>query len=233
MNLARVRALTFVVLLALAATACGGDVDVVVSEAADGTVAPNDASRFTADDPAVMRAIELAATLVGDLGDDDAAVAAVLLAGDAGYDAAQIEIGIVRAILSAEGAIAGVLPALAPFGRLASFAKQEPEPVPIELLRDQAREQSGRDDLWPTGTAATCNILALHLWGYSQDQIVSSLILGSVLLLSAPTQGSHQQAEAPLVDCHGPLSEIGLWNLVRPSVCPARSSASLLANPIM
>ena len=113
--------------VALIAAACGGgdSGDASVADAAQlDSGSGTDAVRTgwpAADDASVVRANDLATTLVDQLGDHETASGAVLLAGDAGYSAIQIEAAIVGANLAADGSITGVQPALEPGGLVAAL----------------------------------------------------------------------------------------------------------------
>jgi hypothetical protein len=171
---------------ALVAAACGSDTaepaTEAMADASDQTEADGSGSGsglgLSADDPTVVRAGELAVVLVGNLGDDDTAAGALLLTGDAGYDGPQIEAAIASNGLAADGTIAGVEPHLAAYGKVAGFRSAQEEPLPIETLRQEAREEGGQQDLWPEGALATGLILQWQFSGYSQEQIVDMLILG-------------------------------------------------------
>ncbi len=180
--------------VALVASSCGGDATTPDVETINfgSDAIPNDL-----DDPTVQRASELAVMLVDQLGDDDSAVGALLLAGDTGYSINQIEAAIVSATLAADGSIDGVQPARDAVGLISALSANQPsgvrialkvntsaqnadELLPIEQLRDKAAEEAGSEDFWPTGAAATSLILRWQLQGYSQEQIVDMLILGFV-----------------------------------------------------
>ena len=148
-------------------------------------------------DPTVKRASELAVMLVDQLGHDDSAVGALLLAGDTGYSINQIEAAIVSATLAADGSIVGVQPARIAAGLISALSANQPngvrialkvntsaqnaeELLPIEQLRVAAAEQAGSEDYWPVGAQTTAMILSWQLQGYSQEQMVDMLILGIV-----------------------------------------------------
>ncbi len=194
-----------IVLVAVLATSCGGE---SASTSTDGVVSTDDqsagsedstsyAASFSADDPIVIHASALASQLVAALGDDDTAVSAVLRAGDAGYDGPQIEAGILASTLAADGAISGVDPRRSASGVITGFRrvlKDRADLLPIETLRREAAEDAGAQDYWPAGASATAMILALHLGGYSQEQIVDILILGAVVL-DADYDGPYAEGE--------------------------------------
>lgn len=191
MKLGTGRTLGAVLALALFAGACGGSSGDeagggVSADSADGAQqaeAPGSAPTG-ADDPIVMRASALAISLVEHLGDDDTAAGALLLAGDAGYSALQIEAAINRGALAPDGTVADVLPALEPYGLIEGFhamiisQDDEDDLLPIERLRREAAEEAGRDDDSPSGALATSLILQWQFSGYSQRQIVDMLIFG-------------------------------------------------------
>ncbi len=179
--------------VALVASSCGGgdattpDVETIDSG--------SDATGNAVDDPTVKRASELAVMLVDQLGHDDSAVGALLLAGDTGYSINQIEAAIVSATLAADGSIVGVQPVRDTAGLISALSANQPNGVrialkantsaqdaddrlPIEKSRAEAAEMAGFDDYWPTGASATSLILSWQLQGYSQEQIVDMLILG-------------------------------------------------------
>jgi hypothetical protein len=179
------RTMAAVALLGLLAAACGGSDSGDSSAAASTSETSAATGRFRADDPVVGRAGELAEQLVDLLEDDDTAVGAVLLAGDAGYTGPQIAAGVVNDGLAADGSIEGFEPALPRVGLIVGLRRTTPTtlpPIPIEDLRRRAHEEGGREDIWPVGASATGSILALHLAGYSQEQIVDALILGAAYL---------------------------------------------------
>jgi hypothetical protein len=189
-----------VAVLALVAASCGsGDSEPATTDS--GTPAVSEPSSddggsdegaaidlgYTGEEPVVIRAGELAILLVDQLGDDEAAMGAVLLAGDAGYDGRQIEAAIVTGNLAADGTIADVEPRLAEYGKIAGFrgvapGDDEDDLLPIERLRREAAEEAGQDDYWPSGAQGTALILSLQLQGYSQEQIVDIIILGADVL---------------------------------------------------
>ena len=123
------------VLLALLAMGCGGsDEDAIGGDShADSGHSMGEGSLFVAEnaagggsllnsyDPAVARAGELSVMLVEQLGDDDTAAGSVMLAGDAGYDAMQIEAAIVDAALASDGSVAGIGPAFEPYDLIDSM----------------------------------------------------------------------------------------------------------------
>lgn len=175
--------------IAIAVAGCGGGEDApsATVESTEGIGTPDGGSGvgatvsvlgLSADDPTVVRSGELAVVLVGNLGSDDAAAGALLLAGDAGYDGLQIEAAVVADTLAADGTIAGAEPVLAAYGRIEGLRSAQEEPLPIDDLRREARETGGREDLFPEGALATTLILQWQLSGYSQEQIVEMLILG-------------------------------------------------------
>ena len=194
--------IALVAVLALVSAACGGgdptpSAEGEISEVEQQAGAPV-VGVPSADDPSVVRAVELAELLIDRLGDDDTAAGAVLSAGDAGYDIIQIEAGIVRGILAADGTIAGVVPALEPFGRLAATRAMilaQDDLLPIERLRDEAHEEAGRHDYWPVGGISTALILQWQLSGYSQDQIVDMLIFGVETLDDGTYEGEFEGGE--------------------------------------
>ena len=183
--------------VALIAAACGGgedsSADDVSASSESDTIASN------ARHPSVKRASELAVMLVDHLGDDDSAVGAVLLAGDAGHSIKQIEAAVVSTTLAADGSVDGVQPTREATSLITALSTEEPNGVrivlkvntaaqesdgllPIEQLRREAAEQAGAEDYWPTGAEATALILSWQLQGYSQEQIVNMLILGVEVL---------------------------------------------------
>jgi len=138
--------------IALAATSCGGGDDDKES-AAPSTGGPTDSQQnedelaevWSVDDPAVIRAGELAAILVDALDDDETALGAVLFATDAGYDISQIEAAIVDGTLGANGSVAEVKPALEAPRRIAEPPDVEETASETEIVIGNAAYQTSQN----------------------------------------------------------------------------------------
>jgi|GEM_PF-5322921 len=178
----------------LVASACGGgssgDTPQAATTAGNDSDSPGDRLTLTqifdqeisqADADAVQL---LAGRLIDDLGTDEAATDALLLAFEAGHEPAAIIDAIAESRLGGKGAIDGVQPANTKLGLVSASVKQakatrqslrhvrqaDEVPLPVSALRDGLDKVPGT-----TGTIAILDFLAR---GYSPQQIVEAIIFG-------------------------------------------------------
>jgi len=158
--------LVILVVLVLLATACGSS---------DETAAEDTGTASSSTQTA-----EQAQALINELGSDEAAADALIIAMERGYSAQQILDALDDGELAADGTIPGQDPASPELGLVAYEAFQV-ELTPIEQVRESAARDRG------VGEAMTAVIIARLKAGFTPQDIIETLILGVDEVVDDPT----------------------------------------------